>query len=166
MADPRRLGRRGSYRLGRLGAPPPERVSLPGAHYPSFAPGHRGSAFGWLLSCLAGVVVIGGGTSLGWWFMPFVVGAVAGVAARYGRWRLRVALLAVTLMAAAGWGIPLGWSAWRGSAVGATARVVAALAGLPPHAAVAIAATLLVAAIQSLFGLWLGRALSPRPERS
>jgi hypothetical protein len=166
MADPRRLGRRGSYRLGRLGAPPPGRVSLPGAHYPSFAPGHRGPAFGWLLSCLAGVVVIAGGTSLGWWFMPFVVGAVAGVAARYGRWRLRVALLAVTLMAAAGWGIPLCWSAWRGSAVGATARVVAALARLPPHAAVAIAATLLVAVIQALFGLWLGRALSPRPERS
>src|ERR1039458_4137313 len=132
MAAPRSLGRRGSYRLGRLGAPPPVRISLPGAHYPSFAPGHRGPAFGWLLSCLAGVVVIAGGTSLGWWF---VAGAAAGIAARYGRWRLRVALLAVTLMAAAGWGIPLCWSAWRGSAVGATARVVAALAGLPPHAA-------------------------------
>jgi hypothetical protein len=64
-------------------------------------------------------------------------------------------------MAAAGWGIPLWWSAWRGSAVGATARVVAALAGLPPHAAAAIAATLLVAVIQTLLGLWLGRTLSP-----
>jgi hypothetical protein len=165
MADPRRLGRRGSYRLGRLGAPGPERVRLPGAHYPSFTPGRRGPAFGWLLACLAGVVVIAGGASLGWWFVPFVVGGAAGIAARYGRWRLRVALLAVTLMAAAGWGIPLGWSAWRGSAVGATARVVAALAGLPPRAAVAIVATLLVAAIQALLGLWLARALSPRPER-
>jgi hypothetical protein len=165
MADPRRLGRRGSYRLGRLGAPGPERVRLPGAHYPSFTPGRRGPAFGWLLACLAGVVVIAGGASLGWWFVPFVVGGAAGIAARYGRWRLRVALLAVTLMAAAGWGIPLGWSAWHGSAVGATARVVAALAGLPPRAAVAIVATLLVAAIQALLGLWLARALSPRPER-
>ena len=166
MADSRRLGKRGSYRLGRLGTPGPERVSPRGPHYPSFAPGHRGPAFGWVLACLAGVVVIAGGSAFGWWFVPFVAGVAAGITARYGRWRLRVALVAVTLTAAAGWGFPLWWSAWRGSAVGATARVVAALAGLPPHAAVAIAATLLVAAIQALFGLWLGRALSPRPERS
>jgi hypothetical protein len=105
--------------------------------------------------------VIAGGTTFGWWFVPFVVGIAAGIAARYGRWRLRVTMPAVTLMAAVGWGIPLGWSAWRGSAVGATARVVAALAGLPPHAAAAIAFTLLVAVIQALAGLWLGRALVP-----
>jgi hypothetical protein len=111
-------------------------------------------------------VVIAGGASLRWWFVPFAVGAVAGTAARYGRWRLRAALLAVTLMAAVGWGVPLWWSAWRGAPVGAAARVVAALAGLPPHAAVALAATLAVAVIQALFGLWLGRALTPRPPRS
>lgn len=166
MADPRRLGKRGSYRLGRLGAPAPERVRPRGPRYPSFAPGHRGPASGWVLGCLAGVVVIAAGTAFGWWFVPFVVGVAAGIAARYGHWRRRVALVAVTLMAAAGWGIPLLWSAWRGSAVGATARVVAALAGLPPHAVVAIAATLLVAVIQGLLGLWLGQVLSPRPERN
>ncbi len=165
MADFRRLGKRGSYRLGRLGRLPAEQAAPPGPHYPSFVPGHRGPVLGWLLACLAGVVLIAAGGAFGWWFVPFVVGLAAGIAAGYGRWRLRVALLAVTLMAVAGWAILLGWSAWRGAAVGATARVVAALAGLPPHAAVAIAATLLVAVIQALVGLWLGRTLTSRPAR-
>jgi hypothetical protein len=40
--------------------------------------------------------------------------------------------------------------------------VFAALAGLPPHAVVAIAATLVVAALQALAGLWLTWALIPR----
>jgi ABC-type uncharacterized transport system permease subunit len=165
MADSRRLGKRGSYRLGSLGTPRPERVAPRGPHYPSFSPRHRGSVLGWLLACLGGVVVIAGGSAFGWWFVPFVAGVAAGIAARYGRWRLRVALVAVPLVAAAGWAIPLSVSAWRGSAVGATARVVAALAGLPPHAVTAIAVTLLVAVIQALLGLWLGRTLSPRPDR-
>jgi hypothetical protein len=167
MADLRRLGKRGAYRLGalgRLGGLPAQRASRPPRHQPSFAPGHRGPASGWALGCLAGAAVIAGGAALGWWFVPFVVGVAAGIAGRYGRWRLRAALVAVALMASAGWAIPLAWSAWSGSAVGATARVVAALAGLPPHAVVAVAATLLVAVIQALLGLWLGRTLSPRPE--
>jgi hypothetical protein len=162
MADLRRLGKRGSYRLGRLGAPPPEQAGRPAPRYPSFAPGHRGPAAGWAAGCAAGIVVIAGGASLGWWFVPFVVGIAAGIAARYGRWRLRVAVLTVTVMAAAGWGIPLWWSAWRGAPTGATARAVAALARLPPHAAAAIAVTLAVAVIEALAGLWLGRALAPR----
>jgi hypothetical protein len=161
MADLRRLGKRGSYRLGRLGARPAERAVPPGPHYPSFVPGRRGSAAGWAAACLAGTAVIGGGAALGWWFLPFAVGAAAGAAARYSRLRLRVTVLAVMLMAVAGWGIPLCWPAWRGAPVGATARVVAALAGLPPHAAVAVAATLAVAVIQGLSGLWLGRVLTP-----
>jgi len=165
MADPRRLGRRGSYRLGNLRAPVPGRTSPPAPHHPSFAPRPRGPASGWAAGCLGGVVVIAGGSAFGWWFVPFIVGVAAGIAARYGRWPLRVALLAVTAMAVTGWGIPLWWSAWRGAAVGATARVAAALAGLPPHAAVAMAVSLLVAVIQALAGLWLGRALTPRPER-
>jgi hypothetical protein len=162
MADLRRLGKRGAYRLGRLGAPPPERTAPPGPHYPSFTPGRRGPAAGWALACVAGVAVIASGAAFGWWFVPFAAGVAAGIAARYGGLRMRVTVLAVTLMAAAGWGIPLWWQAWRGAPVGATARVVAALAGLPPHAAVAAAVTLLVAVIQAIAGLWLGRALSPR----
>jgi hypothetical protein len=40
--------------------------------------------------------------------------------------------------------------------------VVAALAGLPTHAWVAIVATLLVAVLQTLAGLWLTWAVIPR----
>src|SRR5207237_1418800 len=84
MADLRRLGKRGSYRLGRLGAQP-----------------------------------------------------------------------------AAGWGAALWWLVRGGLPEGAVAREIAALAGLPAHAAVAVAITLLVAVIQAVAGLWLGRALTP-----
>ena len=89
MADLRRLGKRGSYRLGRLGAQPaaPKAPSAP--HYPSWAPHHRGPVLLWLLACLAGVVIIAAAAVLGWWFVPFLVGLAAGLAARYGRWRLR-----------------------------------------------------------------------------
>ena len=45
---------------------------------------------------------------------------------------------------------------------GATARAIASLAGLPPHAAVTIVATLLLATLQALAGAWLTRALLPR----
>jgi hypothetical protein len=99
----------------------------------------------------------------GWWFLPFVAGLAGGAAARYGRWRLRVALPAAALVAAIGWGIPLAWQAAHGAPVRATARVVAALAGLPAHAWVAIVATLLVAVLQALAGLWLAWALIPKP---
>jgi hypothetical protein len=68
------------------------------------------------------------------------------------------------VMAAAGWGIPLLWQAVRGQPAGATARVVAALAGLPPHATVGVVVTLLVAGLQAVVGLWLGRAVTPRAQ--
>ena len=50
MADPRKLGKRGSYRLGKLGAPPAPRPPWPAAHYPSFARRRRGPAGAWLLA--------------------------------------------------------------------------------------------------------------------
>ena len=161
MADLRRLGKRGSYRLGRLGAQPaaPKAPSAP--HYPSWAPHHRGPVLLWLLACLAGVVIIAAAAVLGWWFVPFLVGLAAGLAARYGRWRLRVTLPATVAMAAVGWGAALWWLVRGGLPEGAVAREIAALAGLPAHAAVAVAVTLLVAVIQAVAGLWLGRALAP-----
>jgi len=161
VADLRRLGKRGSYRLGRLGAPPAAPKSPPPPHYPAWSHRHRGSAILWLLACLAAAALIAAGALVGWWFLPFVAGLAGGVASRYGRWRLRVALPAVVLVAAAGWGAALWWLALRGLPEGAVARVIAALAGLPPYAAVTIAVTLLVAAIQAALGLWLGRALAP-----
>lgn len=161
MADLRRLGKRGSYRLGRLGAPPPEQGGPPPPHYPSFAPGRRWPLPAWLLGGLAWIAVIAGAAALGWWFVPFLAGIGAGAAARYGRVRLRVALPLTAVGAAAGWAIPLWWAAAGGQPVGAVAREVAALAGLPPHAAVIIAVTLLVPAVQAACGLWLAFVLIP-----
>jgi hypothetical protein len=162
MADPRRLGRRGSYRLGRMGAPPAPRTPWPAPHYPTWAPRRRGPVFLWLLACLAGAAVVAAGALAGWWFLPFAAGLGTGLAARFGRLRLRTTLPAAVAVAAGGWAAALGWLALRdGLPEVAVARSIAALAGLPASAAVAIAVTLLVAAIQAVAGLWLGRALAP-----
>ena len=162
MTDPRKLGRRGSYRLGRLGAPSAPRVPWPTAHYPSFAPQRRGPATAWLLACLAGTVVMAAGALAGWWFLPFLAGLAAGLAVRFGRLRLRTALAATVAVVATGWGAALAWLALRdGLPEVAVARSIAALAGLPAAAAAAIAVTLLVAVVQAAVGLWLGRALAP-----
>jgi len=162
VAELRRLGKRGAYRLGMLGTPPAAPRKPPSPHYPSWVPGHRGPVTLWLLGCLAAVAAIAAATAIGWWFLPFVAGLAGGVASQLGRWRLRTALLATVVVAALGWAVPLGWQAWRGGGVRATARVVAALAGLPAHSLAGIAATLLVAVLQALAGLWLGRAFFPR----
>ena len=162
MADLRRLGKRGSYRLGRLGTPPAPRTPWPAAHYPSFAPRRRGPAAAWLLACLAATVIVAAGALAGWWFLPFLAGLAAGLAVRFGRLRLRTALAAAVGVAAAGWGAALAWLTLRdGLPEVAVGRSIAALAGLPASAAAAIAATLLVAVIQAATGLWLGRALAP-----
>jgi hypothetical protein len=162
VADPRRLGKRGSYRLGRLGAPPAPRTPWPAAHYPSFTPRRRGPAGAWLLACLAAAVIVAVGALAGWWFLPFLAGLAAGLAVRFGRLRLRVALAAAVAVAAAGWGAALAWLALRdGLPEVAVGRSIAALAGLPASAAVAIPVTLLVAVVQAAAGLWLGRALAP-----
>lgn len=165
MADVRRLGKRGSYRLGRLGVPPPGPGRAPRAHYPSFLPARRGPASAWVLGGLAGVAVVAAGAALGWWFVPFLAGVAAGVAGRFGRLRLRTALPAILVIAAAGWAVPLAWAMVRGLPVQAVARTVAALAGLPAHASVVLALTLLVAMLQAAAGLWVGRVLTPRPDR-
>jgi hypothetical protein len=164
MADLRRLGRRGSYRLGRLGAPAVSRAAA-APRYPSFAPRHRGPVLAWAAAWLAAAAVIAVGALAGWWFLPFAAGLAAGLAARPGRWRLRVSLPATAALAAAGWGAALWWQVLHGLPDGAIARAIAALAGLPARAAVAVAVTLLVAVIQAVAGLWLGRALAPRPPR-
>jgi len=162
MADPRRLGRRGSYGLGRMGAPPAPRTPWPAAHYPTWAPRRRGPVFLWLLACLAGALVVAAGALAGWWFLPFVAGLGTGLAARYGRLRLRATLPAAVGVAVIGWGAALAWLALRDGLPEVTvARTIATLAGLPAVAAVAIAVTLVVAALQAAAGLWLGRALAP-----
>ena len=162
MADPRKLGKRGAYRFGRLGAPPAPRAPWPAAHYPSFAPRRRGPVGAWLLASLAGAAIVAAGALAGWWFLPFLAGLAAGLAVRFGRLRLRTALAAAVAVAAAGWGAALAWLALRdGLPEVAVARSIAALAGLPASAVAAIAVTLLVAVVQAAAGLWLGRALAP-----
>lgn len=93
----------------------------------------------------------------GLWFVPFVAGVAVGAASL--RWRRLV--LAAVAGAVAGWALPLWILALRGRPAGATARVIAALAGLPPHAFVTVALTLLLAALQVWTGAWLARALAP-----
>lgn len=162
-ADPRRLGKRGAYRLGRLAAPPPVPQPPPAPHYPSWVPGRRGPATVWVVGCLAGAALIAAGAMAGWWFVPFAAGLAAGLANRYGRWRAWVAVPAVAVVAAAGWAAPLAWASVNGVPERGAARVAAILAGLPPHGSLVLAATLGAAAVQAVCGYWLGRALTPHP---
>ncbi len=106
---------------------------------------------------LVGVAGIGGGAMIGLWFLPLIAGFLTGIAVRFGDFRLRSAVLAVMFMSGAGWGATLIFYSVRGQPVGATARVIAAVAGLPAYAAVAIACTLAVSMLLGLTGLWLGR---------
>jgi hypothetical protein len=109
--------------------------------------------------------LVAGSTALGAWFMPFVIGLLTGFVMRWGGRRLRVTIPAVAIVAAAGWGLAIWVSALRGLPVGPTAQTIAAVAGLPAAAAAVIATTLAISVVQALAGLWLGRALTPRPAR-
>ncbi len=163
-AEFRRLGKRGAYRLGRLRAQGVGESRAPAPFRPRFARHRwrRWSSTTWLLSLLAGAVVIAASTAVGWWFVPFVVGVGAGFANRAGGWPWRVAVPAVAVMAAAGWAAPLWVGVLRGLPYGGVARVIAALTGLPGYPAVGVVLTVLIAAVQAVVGYWLGRALTPR----
>lgn len=162
MAELRRLGKRGSYRLGRRR--PPAGPGRPYRPRQPYLPVHRGLAAAWLLGGLAGAgVIAAGAVVLDWWFLPFAVGVAAGAAARAAR--LRVVLPSVLVIAAAGWAGPLAWAMATGLPERAVARTVAALAGLPAHASVVLALTAVVAMLQAAAGLWVGRALAPRRGR-
>jgi len=106
---------------------------------------------------VAVAVVVAATAAAGAWFVPFVAGVAAGLLSL--RWPGVV--IAAVLGAVAGWALPLWILALRGYPAGATAHAIAALAGLPPYAAVTIVATLLLAALQALAGAWLARALAP-----
>jgi hypothetical protein len=115
---------------------------------------------GWAAAFVVLTAIVAATAWAGAWFMPFIAGVAAGVASL--RWR-RMVVLAV-FASVAGWAIPLWVLALRGLPAGATARAIASLAGLPPYAGVTIVATLLLAALQSLAGAWLTRALLPRRQ--
>ena len=87
---------------------------------------------------------------------------MAGILAGVAPWRLRSALGLVILAVCVGWGAALAWPALFGAPAGATARAVAALAGLPPYAGVGVAGTLLIGVLQAVVAVWLARALTHR----
>jgi hypothetical protein len=163
-AEFRRLGKRGAYRLGQLRAQGLRESRPPKLFRPRFTRHrwHRWPTSTWLLSLLAGAVVIAAATKVGWWFAPFVVGLAAGFANRVGGWPWRLAVPAVAVMAAVGWAAPLWIGALRGLPYGGVARVIAGLTGLPGGAAAGVVLTLFVAVLQAITGYWLGRALTPR----
>jgi hypothetical protein len=101
-------------------------------------------------------LVVAGTSALGLWFVPFVAGVAAGLLSL----RRPKVVPAAVAGAVAGWGLPLWILALRGLPAGATARAIAALAGIPPYAVVAVVVTLLLAALQTLAGAWLARALT------
>ena len=161
-AEFRRLGKRGSYRLGQLRAQGVGEATRPVPFQPHFIRrDHRWPAAVWLIALLAGSVLIAGAAALGWWFAPFIVGVLAGGANWLGAWRARIAAPAVVVMAAIGWGVPLVLAELHGQPYAAMARVIAAIVGLPASAVNGFAVTLLVAAAQAVVGYWLGRALTP-----
>jgi hypothetical protein len=157
MADAGRLGKRGAYRLGELrlrGRSPAARAP----REPSFGSHRSRPALTWLAGCAVTAALLGLGADFGLWWLPFA----AGIAAGAGPWRTRSALALVVLAVLVGWGAALWWPVLSGAPAGATARVIAALAGLPPHAAIGVAATLLVGVAQALIAFWLARALTYR----
>ena len=165
-AEFKRLGKRDSYRLGQLGAQGIREAARPTLFQPRFNRPDRGlPVSAWLLGLMVGAVAIAVGAYLGSWFMPFVLGLLAGLANKIGGWPVRLALPAIALMAALGWGAPLVWATMHGQPYGAVAREMAAIAGLPGYAAVGLAGTLLVAVVQAIVGYWLGRAMTPLPRR-
>jgi hypothetical protein len=159
MADPKRLGRRGAYRFGGLRAPERPAKRPPAAHHPSFRRRRSPAEVAWWLAgYAAAAALLGLGATLGLWFLPFVAGIVVGA----GPWRVRPALGLVALAVAVGWSAAFWWPATSGAPMGPTARTVAALAGLPPYAAVGVASPLLVGVVQVVAGFWLARAVTYR----
>lgn len=158
-----RLGKRGSYRLGLLAPQGVGRPAPPKQFRPSFSrPTRTRSRWAWIAAVLIGVGLVAVSASAGLWFTPFVVGLASGLVTRWGEWRLLVVGPAVLAVCALGWGTALAYPALHGLPVGATARTIAAISGLPAFAAVGVVMTLGVAVLLGLIGLWLGRALTPR----
>ena len=161
MADPKRLGGRDAYRLGRLRAPDPPPPRRPTALAPSFASRPpRGSLIRWLAACAAAAALLGLGAGFGLWFLPFVAGLAAGGRAVAGTFRTRPGRRG--RRRGLGRGAALWWPTLTGAPEGATARAVAAQAGLPPYAGVGVAGTLLVGIGEGIVAVWLARALTYR----
>jgi peptidoglycan/LPS O-acetylase OafA/YrhL len=78
-ADLRRLGKPGAYRLGRLGTQGIAALERPAPLRPKFRRRpERRRLVGAVAVLLAGVGLITGGMSAGWWFVPLLAGLAAG----------------------------------------------------------------------------------------
>ena len=134
-------------------------------------PADAGAAPG-SLALRAAVLVLaaaccGVGAWLGAWWVPFAAGVGAGLLGRglpggRGPRPRRGCVLPAAAGAAGGWLIVLWLLALDGQPAGATARTIAALAGLPPYAWLAVTVVVLLAVLQVLAGAWLARAVIPR----
>jgi hypothetical protein len=112
-----------------------------------------------ILVFVAVALVVAACAEAGAWYVPFILGLVSGAASS----RLAFPSVRLTVLAAVlGCVLPIWAMALSGLPVGATARAIAGLAGLPPHAGVTVVVTLLLAALQVLVGAWLARAVLPR----
>ncbi len=110
------------------------------------------------LACACAAVACAVAGAAGIWFAPFITGVVIGAVST--RRPAAPAFSSATLAAAIGWVLPLLWDYSHGEPIVATARVVAALAGLPAVPEITFLAGVLVAAIQSATGCALGRVLA------
>ncbi len=141
--------------IGQAGQADQDQAHRPAGHGPAW----------WLPPIVFAAALVALGSAIGLWYLPFAAGVLLGVATGFGRPGRAVSVAGLLLLGPVAWGAVLAAMSWHGAAIGATARIAAALAGLPAFAALTIALTLLIALVQAAAGLWLGRALTPRSKR-
>jgi hypothetical protein len=107
---------------------------------------------------IAGTLITALTAVVGGWFTPIVVGIATGAATR--RRPAGRGLAVACAAGVGGWGLPLLWAALHGAPIVATARVVAALAGLPAASCIPLLAGALTALLQAVSGYLLGRVLA------
>jgi hypothetical protein len=143
-------------RIGRQNDRQPEAVPEFGRVSPE--PARR--SLWWLLATALAIAAVSVGAAHGFWYLPLIAGTLLGLVTNQRRLGAALTAGAVMVAGPVSWGLVLLWMSLRGASVGATARIVAAVSGLPPLAVVTVALTLLVALLQAAAGLWLGRAVA------
>lgn len=108
-----------------------------------------------IVAAVVGLVVIGVANAFGLWWVTMLVGLLIGLLVRGAV----PGVIVAGLPAALGWGLPLAWQALS-VPIGRVADVVGGILGFGTGSGGAtIIATLILALLLSLSGLWLGAAL-------
>lgn len=108
-----------------------------------------------IVAAVIGLVVIGVANAFGLWWVTMLIGFLIGLLVRGALPGVIVAGLPAVL----GWGLPLAWQALS-VPIGRAADVVGGILGFGAGSGGAtIIATLILALVLSLSGLWLGAAL-------